>query len=117
MAMSSDNNTVASNSIVYELSIFDGKTIQTLLDDMIAIEVLNQLHYTILQRVDNGLDLLLCGNEFNHLLQCSSSMLVQRDLDHLRSSVVDKRCTLLIVGELQQFLTQVISKGIYNQLA
>ena len=32
-------------------------------------------------------------------------MLVQSDLNQMRSSNIDKTCTLLIVGEFKQFLT------------
>ena len=39
------------------LSVFWRETVKTLLNNMIAIEVLNQLYYSIFQGPNNGLDL------------------------------------------------------------
>lgn len=59
-----------------------------------------------------GLYLLRSGDEFDHLLQSASPMLIQSNLDHLRRSVVDEDRALVIVGEFQQFLTKVVAKGV-----
>ena len=39
-------------------------------------------------------------------------MLVERDLDHLWSSIIDQYRTLIVVGEFQQLLTEVVAKWI-----
>lgn len=39
-------------------------------------------------------------------------MLVERDLDHLGSSVVNQSGALFIVGILQQLLAQIVAKWI-----
>jgi hypothetical protein len=41
-------------------------------------------------------------------------MLIESDLDEIGSSSIDKDSTLGIVGKLEKFLTEVISKGIYR---
>ena len=43
-------------------------------------------------------------------------MLIKCNLDHLRRSVIDEDRTLLIIRELQQFLTEIVAKGIWNKL-
>ena len=58
--------------------------------------------------------LLASRNEFYHLLQCPSPMLIKCNLHHLWRSVVDQDGSLFIVGELEQFLTQIIAKRVYN---
>lgn len=40
------------------LSVFRGETVKTLLNYMVAIQVLNQLNYSIFQSFDYGLDLV-----------------------------------------------------------
>lgn len=39
-------------------------------------------------------------------------MLIESNLDHLWCGIVNQNGTLIVVGELEQFLTQVIAKGI-----
>jgi hypothetical protein len=56
--------------------------------------------------------LFTSGNEFNHLLESSGSVLIQGNLHHIGSSVVDEFGALVIGRELQQLLTQVIAKWI-----
>lgn len=113
MTMGSNGHAVGANSIKDELplvnevlprhekitylSIFRGETIQTFLNDMIAIQVLDELYYLTIESIDDGLNLLGRRDEFYHLLQSARTMAVQSDLDHLRGGVVDQDCTLLII--------------------
>ena len=46
------------------LSVFWRKTIETFLDDMISVEVLNQLYDSILKRIDNHLDLCRISSDY-----------------------------------------------------
>jgi hypothetical protein len=96
------------------LSVFRRETVKTLLNYMVAIQILNQLNYSIFQSFDNGLNLiqsqrrqtikeklksylLSCRDELDHLLQCTSPMLIKSNLDHLWCSVVDQYCALIVV--------------------
>ena len=115
MTMSPDDNAIKSNSVEDELRILGGEAIETFLDYMVAIEVLDQFDNPILQCPDDGLDLLMRRDELNHLLQSTGPMLVQSDLDHLGSCVGDEHSTLLVVGEFKQLLTQVVSEGICHE--
>jgi len=54
--------------MVTDLSILGLQTVQALLDDMVAIEVLNELDNLALESVDDGIDLFASREEFDHLL-------------------------------------------------
>lgn len=56
--------------------------------------------------------LLTCGDELDHFLQCPSPMLIKGDLDHLRSSIVNEDCTLIVVRKLEQLLAEVVAEWI-----
>jgi hypothetical protein len=112
MAMSSDDNTVGTNSIVDELGVLGRETVETLLNHMIAVQILDEVHHPVLKITNHGLRLLRGGDKFNHFLQSSSSMLVKRNLHKLRGGVVDKSCALLIIGVLKQLLAEIITERI-----
>lgn len=41
-------------------------------------------------------------------------MLIECNFDHLWCCIVDKNSTFVIISVLEQFLTEVISKGVYR---
>ena len=43
-------------------------------------------------------------------------MLIERDLDHVASGVTHERVALLVVGELQQLLAEVVAERIGHEL-
>ena len=55
-------------------------------------------------------DLLRSGDELDHLLQCTSAVLIQRDLDKGWRCVENKSVTLFIIGILQKLLAQVVAE-------
>lgn len=57
MAVSADNDAVLANSIEDELGILRLEVVETLLNNMIAIQVLDQVDNLALKRLDNELDL------------------------------------------------------------
>jgi hypothetical protein len=76
MAVSSDINTVGADGVEDELSIGRRELVEALLNDMIAVQVLDKFNDSEAESVNNRLDLTGCGDEFDHLLQSPSSMLV-----------------------------------------
>jgi hypothetical protein len=104
---------------------------------MVAIEILNKLHYFAFQGMNNcfnlwsvsqsilylqeyrmaNIYLLASGKKFDHLLQSSGTMLIQSDVHQTRSGSIDKYGTLLMVRELQKLLTEIIAKRVYRELA
>jgi hypothetical protein len=113
------------------LSILCFQMIQAFLDHMISVKILDHLNDSILERVDNDLNLefrdhqylmeiesdrkaylFLVGQVFNHLLQCSGAMLIECDSNELRSCISNQDGTLLVVRVLEKFLTKIIAKRI-----
>jgi hypothetical protein len=113
MAVGADNDTMSTNSLVDELGLLGVQAVQALLNDVVAIQVLDQIHDMVLQRIDNSLGLLGSGDELDHLLESAGTMLVQRDLNKLGSSVVNEGGALLVVGVLKKLLAQVVAERIY----
>ncbi len=85
--MSPNDDTVLADSIEDELGIFGAEMIETLLDDMIAIQVLDQINDLAFQSMDDGLnlanvsdlsyersrELLTCpGVEMNSIIFCKA---------------------------------------------
>ena len=79
---------------------------------MVAVQVLDELDHLTVESLDDGLDLLGRRDEFYHLLQSPGPVAVQSNVDHLWSGIVDQDRTLLIVGELEQLLAEIVAKGI-----
>ena len=57
VTVSTDSDAVRTNRIEDELSILSLEMVQALLNDVIAIKILNQRHHLVAQSIDNGLDL------------------------------------------------------------
>lgn len=116
MAVGSHIDTVGSNSVKDELSIRRGKLVKALLDDMVAVQVLNQFDDAVSKGSDDGLDLARGGDEFNHLLEGPSSVLVECNADELTGGILNENSALLIIAVLEELLAEVVSKGIGHQL-
>jgi hypothetical protein len=52
------------------------------------------------------------GEKFNHLLESSSSVLIEGDLNQLRRGVFDESSALLIVRIFKQLLAEIIAEWI-----
>ena len=57
VTVSTDSDAVRTNRIEDELSILSLEMVQALLNDVIAIKILNQWHHLVAQSIDNGLNL------------------------------------------------------------
>lgn len=116
MTMSANINTVVSNGIKDELGIGRSKLVEALLDHVVAVQVLDQLHNSITKSRDNGLDLTRGRNEFDHLLQSSSSVLVESNSDEVLGRILNENSALFVVAELEELLAEVVAEGIGHQL-
>lgn len=112
MTVGTDINAAVSDGIKDELSILRGQLVEALLDDVISVQILDKIDDLVAKRINDDLDLLRGGDELNHLLQSSRSVLVQGDADQLWCSILDKNGTLLIVAELEKLLTEVVAEWI-----
>lgn len=57
MAVSTDNNAIFTNSIKNELGIIRLQSVQTFLDDMVAVKVLDELDDLLAEGIDDDIDL------------------------------------------------------------
>ena len=57
VTVSSNSNAVSTHSIIDELSILSGQTVEALLDNMVSIQVLDKIDNTVTEGVDNSLGL------------------------------------------------------------
>ena len=80
---------------------------------MIAVQVLNQLHHVVLESIYDRLNLLRGGQMLDHLLQGTSAVLVERNVDHLRCGAVDEDGALAVIAMLEELLAKVVAKWIY----
>src|SRR5262249_44392912 len=74
---------VGADGVKDELGINRSEFVEALLDDMIAVQVFDEVDNTETKRLDDEMHLLRSTDVLNHLLQCSSSMLVERDAHHI----------------------------------
>lgn len=58
MTVSSHGHTVLAHSFIDELGVLSAKPVQTLLDDMIAVEILDQVDHVVLESQDHSFGLL-----------------------------------------------------------
>jgi len=112
VAVGSHINTVSSNSIKDKLGVYRRELIEALLDDVVAVQVLNQFDDTVSKSSDDGLDLARSGDEFNHLLEGPSSVLVQSNANKLAGGILNENGALLIVAVLKELLAEVVSEWI-----
>ena len=112
MAVGADSDAIIAHGAEDELSVLCIELVQTFLNDMIAIEVLNQIHHLAIQGINDSANLFGCLDEVNHLLQSTCSMAVECNFDHIWSCIVNQLSALIIVGILQQLLAEVVAKRI-----
>jgi len=68
MAMGSDDDTASANGIEDELGVLGRQVVETLLDDVVAVEVLDERDDIISESLGDDLDLLRSRDKLDHLL-------------------------------------------------
>lgn len=116
VTVSTDVNAVGTDSIEDELRVLGTELVKTLLNDVVAVEVLNKLDNLVAQGIDDHLDLGGGGDEFNHLLQGASAVLVESNADHVGSGILDQDGALVVIAVLQELLAEVVAKGVGHEL-
>jgi hypothetical protein len=113
VAVSSNLDTVSTDRVVDELVILRGKTVQALLNDMVAIEVLDQCDDTGVQRNNDNCNLLRGRQELNHLLDSTGAVHVQGNVDQLGCNILNNDGSLFVAAKFQELLAQVVAERIY----
>ena len=109
-----DLDTISSNRVVNELVILRRQLIQAFLNDMVAVEILDE-HDDVQAESDNDrVNLSASGEEVDHLLHGTCAVHIEGDVDQVLSNRLADEVTLLIGAELEKLLTQVIAEGVYK---
>jgi hypothetical protein len=116
MAVCADFNTALANGIKDELGFGRGELVQALLNDVIAIQILDKLNHPVTKSLSDEMNLLRRGNVLNHLLESPGSVLVQGNAGHVSGGILDQARALVVVAELKEFLAQIITKGVHHEL-
>lgn len=88
---------------------------QTALDDMIAIEILDQPDNIGLKRAHNKMHLTRSSQAFDHLLDCSCAVHVLGYHYKFRRHHLNNKELLLFIAVLNQLLAQIIPKRVRHQ--
>ena len=86
--------------------------VQALLNDVVAVQVLDENDDVQTERHDDRVDLAAGRQEINHLLHSTRAMHVQGDVHEILSNRLADKVPLFIRGVLQQLLTEVVAKWI-----
>jgi hypothetical protein len=112
MTMGGHLNAVLSNSVVDKLVVVGLHFVNTLLNDVVAIEVLNQSDYAALESFSNKSDLFGRSEVLYCFLDSAGTVHVLRDCNQVRSYSSDNGKALLRVAVLDKLLAKVISERI-----
>ena len=104
VTVSADLDAGTSDSIVDKLATLSAKACETLLNDVVAVEVFDKSHNLVGQGCNDHVNLLIGVDKFDHLLESSSAVLVHSDLRQTGRCCSDELVALLIVAVLEQLL-------------
>lgn len=115
VSVGSDFDTVGRDGIVDELVVLGDQPVQALLNDVIAVQVLDQADDVQAQGQDDRPDLLgpsRVGQEVNHLLNGSRAVHVERDADEVIGDGFANNVSLFVGRVFEELLTEVVAKGV-----
>ena len=116
VSMSADNDTLGCNSIIDELRPLSTKTRQALLNDVVAVEILDKLDDGMAQGVNDHVNLLIGLHIFDHLLQSSGAMLVMGNDWQCGRCCVNESAALNLITVLEQLLTKIVAERVSHEL-
>lgn len=108
-------DTVLANRLEDESSVIGVQFVETLLNDVVAVEILDELNNLVAKSIFDELDLNWRGDMLDHLLEGSSTMLIQSNANHSLGCVLDQDGSLVIVAVLEQLLAKIVAEGIGHQ--
>jgi len=113
MTVSTDNDNVVTDGVDDELNVFMLEVVETFLNNMVAVQILDKADNVTVESCRDHLDLDRTRDELDHLLKCTSAVLVESNLDHLRRRTLDESSALLVIGIFEELLAEVIAEGVY----
>ena len=97
------------------LVVLGNQPVQALLNDVVAVQVLDQADNVQAQSQDDRPDLLgpsRVGQKVNHLLNGSGAVHVERDADQVVGNGFTNDVSLFIGRIFKELLAKVVSKGV-----
>ena len=115
MSMSTNGDAMSANSIKNKLRIRRHQLVQTLLNNMVAIQVLDKLNNTEAQSFNDKVNLLRRVHEFDHFLERTCTVLIERNAHHVLGCILNQDSAFVIIAVLKELLAQVIAKGVRHK--
>jgi hypothetical protein len=116
VAVSAHHDTEFAHGIIDELGAFGTEAGETLLNNVVPIKILDKIDNTGSQGADDDIDLLGSVDEFDHLLESPSTVLVERNGGQRGGCSVDQDSALIVVAMLEELLAEVVAKRIRHEL-
>jgi hypothetical protein len=104
------------DGVVNELIVLGRQAMQTALDDVVAVQVLDEQDDAGAQRLGDERHVRRRRQKLDHLLHGARAVHVFRDGDELRAHQLDNLQALRLVAMLEQLLAQVVAERIDHQL-
>lgn len=83
---------------------------------MVPVQVLDEHDNVKTEGNNDRMDLTASGEEVDHLLNRTSTMHIERDVDKILGHRLADEITLLVRGELKELLTEVVAEGVCHQV-
>lgn len=141
MTMRSNLHAICRHCVINELIILRRELVQALLNDVIAIQILNQNDNGEAECNNNGMDLGVafgvslprpvsdikrisdqdsaylsaCREEIDHLLDSTSAMHIEGDIDKVLRHRFTNDVSLIICRIFQELLAEIVTERIYMQ--
>jgi len=114
MTVSTNNDNVVTDGVDDELNVFMLEVVETFLNNMVAVQILDKADNVTVESCRDHLNLDRAGDELDHLLEGTSTVLVESNLDHLRRRTLDESSALLVVGVFEELLAEIIAEWVYG---
>jgi hypothetical protein len=95
--------------------VFVRKCLETFLNNVIPVEVLNKCHDVGAHAVDGGANVRRQRQILDEFLNRSSTVHVERNVDQFRSDGVNNDALLLVRGDLDHLLAEVVAEGVWER--
>jgi len=125
VAMCGHLNAMSSHCVIDKLVILWHKSVETLLNDMVPVKILDEGHHVKRQSSDYRNDLIVVSRigltlgrkKIDHFLNSSGSVHVQGNGNEVPSDGFTNEIPLLIRRIFEQFLAQIVAKGIFKEVS
>lgn len=115
VAMSGDLYAMGGDCVIDELVVLCRQAVEALLNDVVAVKILDECYNVHAQSDDDRMDLPRGGEKVDRLLDSARAMHVERNAHKLRSDRLDDKVALIVGAVFQHLLTQVVAEWIWKE--